>query len=1024
MRSFQLGINIFSITLFVCIFTATGFAAEPNLVAHWQLDGDATDSSGYGHDGTVYGNPNWVAEGADGGAIEFDGFDDYVSAPAHSDLQPDFPFTVCSWVKANDPASGSFMINASPPDDGTYYSGFAILLMGDGSGRVKATYKNGGPPNSSSRHGKYSSTVLQADTWYHIAAVVRGYMDIDLYVNGTSEGGYDTGTATTIAYSSNDFFIASSNESSLFFDGAVDDVRVYDRALSEAEVDEIVGPALSVSDNAVYFAALESGPNPTDQILTVQNGGGGTVNWSMDTTSKPSWLTMTPTSGVLGRNQIEPVTLSLDTSGLTDGHYSYVFDVFGPAAANSPQNISIELFVVDGTLGDIFVPVHYPTIQEAINAAVYGDKIIVICGTYFENIKLKNGVSVIAYDKRKTIIDGNQNGSVVVSNNCDPNTILNGFTIMDGLADLGGGMYNYSSSPTLIDCTFTMNLAVEKGAGMANMNGSSPKIKNCVFSGNYIKKIGASGGGIVNMERSNPEIIDTIFEDNSVTAYGGGIYNYKSSPIINNCIFKNNSSGLGGGIRNYYESCPLITNCLFSNNSAASGGGGLENNTRCDPIIFNCAFLDNFASHGGGGIGNQTGSKPIVINSIFSKNKTSLRGGAIYSNFNSSPILLNCTISNNEAGLDGGGIYNWTESSPIITNCILWKNTASSLGNEIFNDGDLCIPTISYSDVLDSNGSGVNWDNTLGIDGGGNIDKEPSFIAPNNGNHRLSSDSPCIDTGDPDSEFPPDATDLDGNPRVINGIVDMGAYEFNPNTVPIADAGEDIMAYAWNDGIAEVKLNGSGSYDVNGDALEYFWFNDANELIATGAEPNALFGVGEHEITLIVNDGIEDSEPNSCVVTVEPAVEVSVKCTPKSLNCESNGRWIKAHFTMPAEYTSDDINTSIPCTLEPFGLASSNIKSSYNEQGKVILTVSFDRRDFCDMNPPGGLLQLTAVGRLNSGHYFYASDDIRILDAKMERLLGFATHWLEEGCGKPDWCDGQDVNRDTVVNLNDFVLSQ
>ena len=246
---------------------------------------------------------------------------------------------------------------------------------------------------------------------------------------------------------------------------------------------------------------------------------------------------------------------------------------------------------------------------------------------------------------------------------------------------------------------------------------------------------------------------------------------------------------------------------------------------------------------------------------------------------------------------------------------------------------------------------------------------------------------------------------------------------FALNCKPMADAGDNQTVYAWVDGLAQVQLDGTGSYDADGDALEYFWY-DANELIATGPEPNVLFGVGEYEVTLIVNDGIEDSEPNSCVVTVEPAVEVSVVCTPKSLNCESHGRWIKAHFTMPAEYTIDDVNTSIPCTLEPFGLASNKMQSSNNEQGQVVLTVSFDRGDFCDMNPPGGFLQLTAVGRLNSGHYFYASDTIRILDTKMEHLLGLAAHWLEEGCGKPDWCEGQDVNRDTVVNLNDFALSQ
>ncbi|MHC4882310.1 MAG: GLUG motif-containing protein [Planctomycetota bacterium] len=89
-----------------------------------------------------------------------------------------------------------------------------------------------------------------------------------------------------------------------------------------------------------------------------------------------------------------------------------------------------------------------------------------------------------------------------------------------------------------------------------------------------------------------------------------------------------------------------------------------------------------------------------------------------------------------------------------------------------------------------------------------------------------------------------------------------------PNTVPVADAGCDQMVYASLDGYALVYLDGTASYDADGDVLEYYWYNDVNELIATGAEPNVVFGVGEYKVTLIVHDGIEDSLPDSCVITV------------------------------------------------------------------------------------------------------------------------------------------------------------
>jgi hypothetical protein len=170
-------------------------------------------------------------------------------------------------------------------------------------------------------------------------------------------------------------------------------------------------------------------------------------------------------------------------------------------------------------------------------------------------------------------------------------------------------------------------------------------------------------------------------------------------------------------------------------------------------------------------------------------------------------------------------------------------------------------------------------------------------------NLRLKPYSPCINAGDKDALPDGILTDLDGNPRVIDGQVDIGAYEFQ-NTPPVADAGEDITAYAWIDGYATVQLDGTASYDEDGDVLDYFWYNDANELIAEGAEPNVVFGVGEYVIDLIVNDGVEDSELDSCVITVIEAIEVTAELTPQVLNRDSGrphviGRLAFAGEVMP-----------------------------------------------------------------------------------------------------------------------------
>jgi nitrous oxidase accessory protein len=101
-------------------------------------------------------------------------------------------------------------------------------------------------------------------------------------------------------------------------------------------------------------------------------------------------------------------------------------------------------------------PADFNNIQDAINDANYGDTIYVAEGIYVENITLKNGVALIGQDPYSTIIDGNDNGSVVISEDCDSNTILGGFTITDGNSMDSGGMSNFErSSPTVTNCTLT-----------------------------------------------------------------------------------------------------------------------------------------------------------------------------------------------------------------------------------------------------------------------------------------------------------------------------------------------------------------------------------------------------------------------------------------------------------------------------------------------------------------------------------------------------------------------------------------
>jgi hypothetical protein len=151
-----------------------------------------------------------------------------------------------------------------------------------------------------------------------------------------------------------------------------------------------------------------------------------------------------------------------------------------------------------------------------------------------------------------------------------------------------------------------------------------------------------------------------------------------------------------------------------------------------------------------------------VTSCFFTGNSATYRGGGMHNTY-SSPSVTNCTFSGNSAR-EGGGMSNYESSSP-VTNCILWGDSLP----EIYNFGDR-EPEITYSNILG------------GYDGEGNIDADPLFVAPGNGDYHLGPGSPCIDTGTNDAPNLP-AYDFEGHPRVFDGdgdgtaVVDMGVDE-------------------------------------------------------------------------------------------------------------------------------------------------------------------------------------------------------------------------------------------------------
>jgi len=192
------------------------------------------------------------------------------------------------------------------------------------------------------------------------------------------------------------------------------------------------------------------------------------------------------------------------------------------------------------------------------------------------------------------------------------------------------------------------------------------------------------------------------------------------------------------------------------------------------------AVAAGFTIRGGnrddGGAVHCVGSSPTLANCIMSGN-TSSRGGGVYCFF-SSPTLTNCTIAGNTATYYGGGVYCDSSSpSPTLTNCTITRNTAGTYGGGVFCyssnpklancilSGDTpqeiyassATAVVRYSDVQGS------------YAGTGNLNLNPLFVNAAAGNYHLAPLSPCIDAGDP-------ASDFSLEPEPDGGRINMGAY--------------------------------------------------------------------------------------------------------------------------------------------------------------------------------------------------------------------------------------------------------
>lgn len=222
--------------------------SDDSLVAHYPFSGNAEDASGNSRGGIVLGaelgldrfeNPNSAYSFGEEAAI-------YLGA---SLSEITLPFTVATWLYHNGPV-GRIDNVMSSNEAGSAYTGFWLQVHS--SGQVELSYGDGGGRSVSSRRTKMSGTRIDMDRWTHVAGVVRSETDMSLYIDGQDAGGTYSGFGGAFVNASVPGFIGLGDEAVRLntWDGMIDELRVYDRDLSDDEVQTLFALESSTAVNS------------------------------------------------------------------------------------------------------------------------------------------------------------------------------------------------------------------------------------------------------------------------------------------------------------------------------------------------------------------------------------------------------------------------------------------------------------------------------------------------------------------------------------------------------------------------------------------------------------------------------------------------------------------------------------------------------------------------------------------------------------------------------------------------------
>ena len=497
------------------------------------------------------------------------------------------------------------------------------------------------------------------------------------------------------------------------------------------------------------------------------------------------------------------------------------------------------------------------------------DEVWIVQGTYVGNFVYASGqanqLSVLGgytagcagrvLDPVNTILDGNQTNSTLVLSapGVAADFLVEGLTLRNGqhpsgFAGYGGGLSvgvgrdgavtvhrnriennlvgAYLSATT---ATLTNNsIAGNTGSG-ASISATSATLTNNSIAGNTVSGASISA---TTATLTNNSISGNTASYNSYARDGAGGANISATTatLTNNSISGNTAASQGGGANISATTATLTNNSITGNTTSLLGGGASLSATTA--TLTNNTLVGNTAVFSGGGAFIEGDNATLTNNSISGNTSSSGSGGGAFINAeHGTATLTNNTFVDNE-GFDGGGLYlqtgtTETTDSATLYNNLFWANWATRTGAaanlSINNDSDsdyVPTPVTLLANNFDQSAAGFQSTLPITLDPS-NLDAEdPLFVDQVAGNLRPAPGSPMIDAGYPDTPNLP-ATDLDGGLRVVNGTVDMGAYEYHEyescdvNTLTLDN---EVMDSGGDNYSSEVGIDTNGTVIISSGA--------------------------------------------------------------------------------------------------------------------------------------------------------------------------------------------------------------